>query len=468
MTRFEDNPAGLLAHHSDALVIGLGLTGYSVVRYLAAQGLQVRVIDTRGVAPFGEQLQQAYPDVPLYLGELTDPIPSRVLGEAGLVVVSPGLSVRHPALVAARERGAHLLGDVEIFLQQTSQPCAAITGSNGKTTVTTLVGKVCQSAGLKPLVGGNIGLPVLDALTDGRVFNSTVLELSSFQLETTSSLAARAAVLLNVSEDHLDRYDDIDDYLEAKLRILDGAGTAILNRDDERVIHAGRERLQPGTAGVTFGLTSPPGEDDYGVAIVKGVECLVRGSQALMPVADCGLRGRHNLLNILAVWAAGRAMDVADDCIVAVVQEFKGLPHRTELIGVVDGVSWINDSKATNPAATAAALRGSSQPVVLIAGGQGKDADFGKLADTVSAHVKSLILLGEDAELLERELSGCAPINRVEDLSQAVQCAFELASTGDSVLLSPACASFDMFNGYIHRGDEFRRLVRALPGGGTP
>jgi UDP-N-acetylmuramoylalanine--D-glutamate ligase len=461
----DEKPASLLARHTEAVVIGLGLTGYSVVRYLAANGVQIKVIDTREVAPFGEQLKQACPEVPVYQGELGDPIPSRLLQEAGLVIVSPGVSVRHPELAAVRERVADLVGDIELFVEQCHQPCIAITGSNGKSTVTTLVGNICESAGLKPLVGGNIGLPVLDALTDGREFESAILELSSFQLETTHSLAARAALLLNVSDDHLDRYRDIDHYLDAKLKVLDRAGVAILNRDDERVYSAGKKRLQAGTDSVTFGLTEPEDETDYGLAIISGVECLVRGKEKLLPVNECSLQGRHNLLNILAAWAAGAALDVPDDCIAGAVCEFKGLPHRTELVEVLDEVRWINDSKATNPGATAAALNGSSEPVILIAGGQSKGADFSSLAEAVSGHTKALILFGEDAGLLEAELEKCAPVSRVDNLEQAVLKARDLAISGDAVLLSPACASFDMFKGYADRGDEFRRLVHGLAGG---
>jgi UDP-N-acetylmuramoylalanine--D-glutamate ligase len=465
MTSHEEKPAGMLAQHSEALIIGLGLTGYSVVRYLAAKGLQLKVIDTRQVAPFGEQLQQAYPEVPVYQGELGDTIPSRLLREAGLVVVSPGVSIRQPELAAVRARGADLVGDIELFVEQCSKPCVAVTGSNGKSTVTTLVGEICRSAGLEPLIGGNIGLPVLDALTENRVFETAVLELSSFQLETTSGLAARAAVLLNVSDDHLDRYHDMDDYLDAKLQILDGAEVAVLNRDDERVFKVGTARLQSETGCVTFGLGKPPGKQDYGLCTLDGAEYLVRGGQKLMPVEDCMLQGRHNLMNILAAWAAGSAVEATDECMADTVREFKGLPHRTELIGVIDGVSWINDSKATNPGATAAALYGSSQPVILIAGGQAKGADFSMLAAALSGHAKALILFGEDAESIGAALEKCTPVNRVEDLEQAVAMARELATSGDAVLLSPACASFDMFRGYAHRGDEFRRLVQGLRGG---
>ena len=468
MADVDDKMAGLLAKHSDAVVIGLGLTGYSVVRYLVGAGLQVKVIDTRSVAPFGEQLQQAFPDVPVYMGAMDESLPSRILRDASLVIVSPGVSTRLPELSAARERGADVVGDIELFVQKNQQPVVAITGSNGKSTVTSLVGEILRSAGREPLVGGNIGLPVLDALTDGQGYASAVLELSSFQLETTHSLAARVAVLLNVSYDHMDRYRDLEDYLEAKLTILDECDLAVLNRDDQRVLQGGTLRLKGSSEKlVSFGLDSPGTGSDFGVSQVDGADCLVRGSDVLMPVSECRMPGRHNVQNILAAWAATSAMDVDDACIADVVRTFNGLPHRTEAIAEIGGINWINDSKATNPGATEAALLGIDQPVILIAGGQGKGADFASLADAIADGVKAVVLLGEDAGLLAEALDPKVSTLFADSLADAVEAAAGVAADGDVVLLSPACASFDMFRGYADRGDQFRDIVLRLKGGHT-
>ena len=436
-----------------ALVVGLGLTGLSCARYLVGQGYQVTVVDSRDHPPQLAALRSELPQVQVHTG----PWDARQFADPGLLVVSPGVSLAEPALAAAIARGAHAVGDVELFARRVQAPVIAITGANGKSTVTSMVGAMCREARLDVAVGGNIGVPVLDLLRTPEP-DIYVLELSSFQLETTTSLDARAATVLNITPDHMDRYADLNAYVAAKARIFHGHGTLVLNADDGRVM----AMAMPGRHCVRFGLGAPAGPEDYGVLSLGGEDWLACGSRALMPCAEVLLSGRHNLANALAAMALAGAAGVPFDAMRRALANFKGLSHRTELVAERDGIRWINDSKGTNVGATVAALNGMDRPVVLIAGGDGKGADFGPLRAPVQRHARAVVLIGRDAPLIEAALAGATVVAHAADMKQAVLTARQLARTGDIVLLSPACASFDMFRNYEHRGAAFATAVNEV------
>jgi UDP-N-acetylmuramoylalanine--D-glutamate ligase len=436
---------------SRALVVGLGLTGLSCARYLVKQGYQVSVIDSRTAPPMLAALRRELPGVEVHAGAWSE----QRFADPGLLVVSPGVSLAEPALAAAIARGAVPLGDVELFARAARAPVIAITGANGKSTVTSMVGAMCREAGLDTAVGGNIGIPVLDLLRQPEP-DVYVIELSSFQLETTVSLNARAATVLNITPDHMDRYPGLAEYAAAKARIFHGDGVMLLNAEDPRVMAmklAGRNIRY-------FGLGAPLGEADYGIVQRGGEAWLARGGRALMPCNEVPLPGHHNLANTLAAMALAETVGVPFDAMRHAIGHYQGLRHRTELVTERDGVRWINDSKGTNVGATVAALNGMDSPVVLIAGGDGKGADFSDLRAPVASRARAVVLIGRDASLIERALGTQVPVLHAPDMRQAVARAHELAQPGDIVLLSPACASFDMYRNYEHRGDVFAAAVR--------
>ena len=441
-----------------AAVFGLGASGFSAVKYLTRLGVEVQVQDTRDVPPFRSELAREYPDIPLQTGGFTPP----TLDHADLVVVSPGISLAEPVFQELRQKQIEIVGDVELFVRACPVPILAITGSNGKTTVTTLVGELLRAQGVNAEVGGNIGKPALDLLV-GPLAELVVLELSSFQLETTDSLRAKGAAILNLSPDHMDRYADIAQYLKAKQRILKSAQTAILNREDPVL----QLMDTSGAADViSFGLDAPSRTSDYGITShADGEEWMVRGKERIAPVASLSMTGRHNLMNALAavalVESAGHS--VGQDGLDALFA-FRGLPHRCEPVLERDGVVWINDSKSTNPGAAEAALLGLDRPVVLIAGGQSKGAEFNTLAKAIQRCARQVLLIGEDRMALAAAIGDRVPVTLADDLPQAVRFAARWAQTGDAVLFSPACASFDMFEDFAHRGDVFAGLVRELIG----
>ena len=436
-----------------ALVVGLGLTGFSCVRYLTARGYDVTVADTRAAPPKLDELAREFPRVSAHTGGL----PAVLFDEPGLLVVSPGVSIKEAPIARAIERGAQAVGDIELFARAATAPVIAVTGANGKSTVTALTGEMCRRAGLETAVGGNIGVPALSLLAD-REPDVYVLELSSFQLETTHSLNARAAAVLNVTADHMDRYRDFDEYAQAKARIFRGNGTMVLNADDPVVMRM----RQSGRRTVYFGLEQPAGAQDYGLDEIEGAAWLVRGGQPLMPAHEVPLAGRHNLANTLAAMALAEAAGVAPAAACAAVREFKGLRHRTELVAERGGVRWYDDSKGTNVGATVAALNGMTSPVVLIAGGDGKGQDFSGLKTAAAEHARAVVLIGRDAPLIEAALGGVVAIHHARDMQDAVAIADKLAQPGDVVLLSPACASFDMFRNYEHRAEVFCQAVREV------
>ena len=425
------------------LVLGLGDTGLSAARWVERQGGRVRAADTR----------QAPPRAGDYKGELhTGAFAPALLEGVDLVCISPGLSLDQPLVQAARARGIPVLGDVELFARHVRAKVLAVTGTNGKSTVTALTGHLLRAAGIDCEVAGNIAPPVLDALMQRSSTPAAwVLELSSYQLETTCSLEPHAAAMLNLSEDHLDRYQDLDAYGAAKARILAGAGVQVLNRDDARSMAMGRK----GQPLVTFGLDAPTAARDFG--LLQG--CLAEGATTYLALQELPIHGLHNAANALAASALARTLGVSHEHLAQGLRTFRGLPHRLELVAHRHGVDWYDDSKGTNVGATVAALRGLGRPTVLILGGEGKGQDFAPLAEPVRRFARHVLLIGRDASLIEKVIPG----ERCASLEEAVEKAARAAQPGDAVLLSPACASFDMFRDYRHRGESFATAVKQLP-----
>jgi len=454
MTLQTYNPEqSLVDQYRSAAVIGLGATGYSAVRYLRARGLDVVVLDSRAEPPLAAQLKTHFPEVICHFGEFD----YANIQDQSLVVASPGVALREPLLREAKYQGARIVGDIELFFEENQKPVIAITGSNGKSTVTSLVGSMCAGAGLHTLVAGNIGLPVLDALTDQRNFDVAVLELSSFQLETTYSVPAESAAILNISADHMDRYDSMGDYVLAKARILRGAKRAVLPRHDEQL-----KQITNISDVLHFDVDEPSRVSDFGIKRQSNYRWLMHGEKRLMKLGDVPLIGLHNIKNVLSAFALVDFLNLPLFSLVSTVKAFNGLSHRMQTVATIDGVTWVNDSKATNIGATSVALRNLEKDVVWIAGGQGKGADFSELRDAITAQVKQLILIGEDAPLIAQALEGLLPIEQVKTMRDAVLLANQKSTDNSIVLLSPACASFDMFDGFEHRGDEFAACVQSL------
>jgi UDP-N-acetylmuramoylalanine--D-glutamate ligase len=433
-----------------ALVLGLGRTGLSCARFLRRKGLEVRVADTRSDPPGAAALREQVPDAELCVGAFA----SSLLDGVAQVLISPGLSLREPIATEAAQRGLPVVGDIELFAREVSVPVAAITGTNGKSTVTALLAEVANAAGRATVAGGNLGEPALDLL-ERPVPQLYALELSSFQLETTHTLATAAATVLNVSPDHLDRYDSLEDYAATKARIFDGCETAVVNADDARVRNMPRE----GQRVITFSLLDAAA--DYFLARAPEPMLTCRG-EALLPVAAMRLQGEHNAANALAVLAMADALELPRAPVLAALAEFGGLPHRAQWVAELGGVRYVNDSKGTNVGATIAAVAGLPGPLVLIAGGDGKNQDFGDLRDTFMGKVRHVVLIGRDAPRLAEALAGVCAVEFATDMRAAVAAARAAARPGDTVLLSPACASLDMFRDYTHRGDEFATAVRSL------
>lgn len=438
-----------------ALVLGLGRTGLSVCRFLRARGVAVLAADSRREPPCAAAVADEHPEVMQQLGELPEQLPAGT----DLLVVSPGLPADLPVARAARTAGVAVVGDIELFARDAEAPVAAVTGSNGKSTVVSMLGLMAEYSGRDVRTGGNLGTPALDMLRDAEP-ELYVLELSSFQLELTESLHAECAAVLNVSPDHIDRHGDIDRYASAKARILERCGTAVLNRDDPRVAVMAVQDARV----VTFGADAPHSDAEFGLAEHEGATWLQRGSQRLLRADALRVPGRHNQLNALAALAMGQALGLDAEAMVAALEAFAGLPHRMEWVGQAAGVTWFNDSKATNVGAAAAAISGMDRPVVLIAGGDAKGADLAPLREACAGRLRAAVLLGSSAGVLAELLDGLAPITRVTDLEAAVAAAQAAAREGDAVLLSPACASLDMFDDYADRGRRFVQAVeRVLP-----
>jgi UDP-N-acetylmuramoylalanine--D-glutamate ligase len=438
------------------LIVGLGTTGLSCARYLAAQGEPLAVTDSREHPPGLDALCKDYPDMAMFLGGFQ----AEVFSAASRLIVSPGISLDEPLIRDAKARHIEIVGDVELFARVANAPVVAITGSNGKSTVTTLLGAMARMAGKQVAVGGNLGEPALDLLNDD--VELYILELSSFQLESTHSLKSQAAVVLNVSPDHMDRYRDLAEYAATKASIYVGSGIKVINRDDPIV--SAMVVADATTIGFTLGT---PADGDFGLHEIDGVKWLSQGHTPLIPVTELRIPGRHNMANALAALALGSAVGLPQNDMLAALRTYSGLPHRTQWISEKGGVRWYNDSKGTNVGATIAALQGlhpeqGDSRTVLIAGGDCKDADFSPLAAVVQKTARAVILIGKDASRVESALAGEVKIERAPSLEAAVALASELAHPGDRVLLSPACASFDMFRNFEARGEAFIEAVEAL------
>ena len=445
----------LIASSHFRIVVGLGKSGMSLVRFLARQGVAFAVADTREQPPELATLRRDYPQVEVRCGELD----VEFLCRADELYVSPGLAVATPALQQAAARGVKLSGDIDLFARYAKAPIVAISGSNAKSTVTTLVGQMAAAAGKRVAVGGNLGEPALDLLGDD--VELYVLELSSFQLETTHQLNAEVATVLNVSEDHMDRYSGLPAYHLAKHRIFRGARQVVYNRQDA----LSRPLIGEGLPCWTFGLNKPDFKA-FGLREEDGQKYLAYEFQNLMPVNELKVRGAHNQANALAALALGHAVGLPFDAMLDSLRTFTGLEHRCQWLRERNGVAWYDDSKATNVGAAIAAIEGLgadiSGKLVLVAGGDGKGADFSALRGPVNAHCRAVVLLGRDAPQIAAAIGeGVTQVN-VASLDEAVHHCAQLAQDGDAVLLSPACASFDMFKNYEERGRLFAQAVGAL------
>nr|WP_178088466.1 MULTISPECIES: UDP-N-acetylmuramoyl-L-alanine--D-glutamate ligase [unclassified Pseudomonas] len=445
----------MIASDHFRIVVGLGKSGMSLVRFLARQGVSFAVADTRENPPELATLRRDYPQVEVRCGELD----VEFLCRADELYVSPGLALATPALQAAAARGVKLSGDIDLFARNAKAPIVAISGSNAKSTVTTLVGEMAAAAGKRVAVGGNLGMPALDLLSDD--VELYVMELSSFQLETTHQLGAEVATVLNVSEDHMDRYSGLPAYHLAKHRIFRGARQVVVNRQDALT----RPLMSDGLPCWTFGLGAPDFKA-FGLREENGEKYLAFEFQNLMPVRELKVRGAHNQANALAALALGHAVGLPFDAMLSSLRNFTGLEHRCQWVRELEGVSYYNDSKATNVGAALAAIDGLGMDMdgklVLIAGGDGKGADFSGLRDSVTKYCRAVVLIGRDASLIADALGDAIPQVRAASLDEAIAQSRALAQSGDAVLLSPACASFDMFKNYEERGQLFARAVGAL------
>lgn len=433
-----------------SLVVGMGKTGISMLRFLHGIGVECAVTDSRQEPPGLQSLIEEFPGVATFIGGFDD----KVFAQADVILLSPGVSPSEPAIAAAERRGVPVIGDIEIFAHFVDAPVVAITGSNGKSTVTTLIAQMAKASGLDVRVGGNLGIPALELLRNGRP-DLYVLELSSFQLECTHTLESAAAVVLNISADHMDRHGTLAEYAAIKSSIYRGDGTMVINRDDPW----SAAMAEPLRSKISYGL-SIPRSDEYGLINQGGQQWLARGSKGLMMTRDMRIPGRHNLSNALAALALGEAIELDLGAMLDTLRSFEGLPHRTQWVAKIDGVNWYNDSKGTNVGATVAALKGLTGRQVLIAGGIGKDADFTPLADALVEKGKAVVVFGRDAELIAEAVGNVVPVFHAVSLERAIDKAAAIAESGDAVLFSPACASFDMFSNYEERGRAFMALVR--------
>ena len=442
------------------LVVGLGKTGHSIARFLQKRNQPFVIFDTRKQPDCLPEFQELFPEVDVFTGDF----PTVMFDQLTAIISSPGVALGETIVQEARARSIPIMGDIECFAREVQVPVIAITGTNGKSTVTTLVGEMARAAGLRVAVAGNIGTPVLSLLDDGKSYDLWVLELSSFQLDLTASLAPLAATILNITPDHLDRHHDVEAYGQAKQRVYHQASFLLYNRDDS-LTKPDAQGCIPDARLNHFGLDKPV-EDSWGLVTVGRITYLAHGDIPLMPVNELLIKGRHNWSNALAACALAHAAGVGYACMTDVLRHFSGLAHRSQWVRTLDGVDWINDSKGTNIGATISAISGiggSMQgKIVLIAGGQGKGADFTSLRAPMSDYVRSVVLMGEDAEPMAVALADAVPVLRASSLDHAVLTARAQAKPGDVVLLSPACASFDMFRDFNHRGESFVAAVNRL------
>lgn len=436
------------------VIVGLGATGFSCARFLHAKGIPFAVTDTRIDPPNLAEFKTTYPEATISLGKLD----INLLNQAHVVVLSPGVALREPEIAHQVARGVPVIGDIELFAQAVTAPVIAITGTNAKSTVTTLVAKMAEEAGYQVQVGGNLGIPALDLLACNPNVNLFVLELSSFQLETTYSLHPRVATVLNITPDHMDRYESVAHYQEAKHRVYLHSQAVVCNRDDPLT--------DTPSAHKTWFTLEAPQKNEFGLLIKNGMTYLAYENELLMPVKDLPVIGRHYQANALASLALGHAFGLPFAPMIKALREFQGLPHRCQFVRERDGVRWYNDSKGTNVGATQAAIEGIGSEIsgklVLIAGGVGKNADFNPLVPFIEKYTRHVVLIGEAAQDIASAIDGRVSVSYAQSMDEAVQEAAKAAHPQDCVLLSPACASFDMFNNYAHRGQVFTGVVESL------
>ncbi len=433
------------------LVVGLGATGLSIARYLNRSGLDATFVDSRDEPPGIDELSEVWPDADVSLGNMQ--LPKNI----DRIIVSPGIADNDPLLKDARKAKIEIVSDIELFARETNAPFVAITGSNGKSTVTTLLYHMGRAAGQETLAGGNLGEPALDLL-DYDTPDLYVLELSSFQLQRTDSLPAAVAVLLNVSADHLDWHASKKEYEQSKYRIFREADAVVINRADKR---AAQETKKMNNV-VSFGMDQPE-DGQYGIRNEDGADYLVRGDTMLIATSDMEMYGLHNQANALAALAAGELLGFEMAAMLQVLDEFPGLPHRMQFVARKGAVDFINDSKATNVAAAVASIESVNGMIVLVAGGEGKGGDFAELAAALENKLRAAVLIGTDAAAIASALDTVMPVYFAQDMEDAVLQAAAFAESDDTVLLAPACASFDQFDNYAARGDAFRTVVEALP-----
>jgi len=434
-------------------IIGTGITGLSVARFLAGQRQAFVLMDTRSNPPNLEKVQQEFPGVTIVCGELD----VQTLLVCDEIIISPGVAVATPAIEQAKAAGSSVGGDIELFVRTAKAPIVAITGSNAKSTVTTLVGEMAKAAGINVAVGGNLGTPALELLNDA--VELYVMELSSFQLETVTKLNAKVATILNISADHLDRYENMRAYILAKLRVYFGAEHIVVNRKDVLT----HPPLAAGVKPVYFGGNADFG--GFGLIQDADGEFLAKHLTPLMPTKELKIRGRHNVDNALAALALGDAAGIPMGAMLATLKSFSGLRHRCEFVAEKNTVEFYNDSKGTNIGATLAAIQGLArdpQQLIVILGGEGKEQDFTELTPALRAINSKVVLIGRDAPIIAAAIGGAAAIIHADSMQDAVNKAFTAANPGDAILLSPACASFDMFKNYEDRGEKFCLAVKEL------
>lgn len=432
-------------------ILGMGKTGIACVRFLTRRGFSVCIMDENH-APSGlEILKKEFP----HIHSITGKFDAELLADADEIIISPGIPISAPALAQAKSKKVPIISEIELFAREVNAPVIAITGSNGKSTVTTLVGEMAEKSGLRVQVGGNLGTPALDLLCTPAP-DLYVLELSSFQLEATYSLNPIAAVVLNLSQDHLDRYTNFEDYVAAKQRVYQGDGVMVINNDDSGVVAMAQANRQQ----IHFGLKT----GNFKLLESQGESYLAREDQLLLPVSRLKIQGKIMASNALAALALGESAKLPLDKMLIALENFKGLPHRCIWVAKIRGVDWFDDSKGTNVGATIAAIEGLEKPkkIVLIAGGEGKDMDFSPLSTVAAQQLKACVLIGRDALIIEKALDSVVPVYHANTMAEAVEKSAILTESGDAVLLSPACASFDMFQGYAHRGQVFVECVNRL------
>lgn len=438
---------------TNTLVLGMGATGLSIAAWLARRGQSATFADSRRQPPGASKIAALLPDAVLCLGA----VPEQISEQTEQVLISPGLGMNLPVLQDAERKAIPILSDIDLFMQECPGKVLGVTGSNGKSTVTSLLDCMLSAAGMRVQAGGNLGTPALDLLQDdAEVF---VLELSSFQLERSGELPLHAAVILNVSPDHLDHHGDLESYRSAKQKIYSRCGMAIVNRDEPEFV----QEVGVTIPEIGFGLGKPAARD-WGVIDSDDGQWIARGAYAVMPVGALQIAGRHNLSNVLAAFALADSLEAPLDGLVAGAQLFAGLPHRMQIVAADQdaGVVWIDDSKATNEAAALASIRSVKGRLVLIAGGDAKGGILEEFAAELAERRAIVILLGKDSEYIRSKLAAALEIHQVETIEEAVSVAADVARTEYTVLLAPACSSLDMFSGYAERGERFAAAVRGL------